>query len=197
MGAVSALILTAHPFQRTGAWAVTALSKRQDPNDVTDSDLDAMEGRIINDEVKASVTPKGGDGYAWWKVLFNFFPNSATTHASRERDAEALTKAMKEMFTPDETATETWPCTYCGRRAGAVWGKTGLQLVASERLLNTAPPGIAGWPVCRPCRIASRALPYGAALAPAVASVLTAEDEEIERRSRQHHETPHFRKEVD
>lgn len=181
LGPVTVLVLTSHPFQRAGAWTVACLAGRDHPDRVTEADLDAAVERIVADEVMAAVVDKGAAGYGWWKVMFNFFPNSATTHATRAHDPDVLARSMRALFEPDDTASETWPCVYCGQQAGAVWGKTGLQLVASERLLNTTPPGVAGWPVCRPCRVAARALPYGSALAPAVATVLAASDEEVER----------------
>jgi CRISPR-associated protein Cst1 len=136
--------------------------------------------RVVADEVAAALAPRGGPGYGWWKALLNFFPNGPATHHARPRDRAALTQAVEALFISD-AHYPTWPCTYCGRPAAVLWGKTGLQLVASERLVNTTPPGIAGWPACRPCRVAAHALLYGTALAPAVASVLTADDEAVER----------------
>ena len=52
----------------------------------------------------------------------------------------------------------------------------------SLKAVNTLPPGMAGWPACRACRIAMWALPYGAWVTAGSATVLTCPEDAVERR---------------
>ncbi|MBU7600239.1 hypothetical protein JGS22_022040 [Streptomyces sp. P38-E01] len=51
----------------------------------------------------------------------------------------------------------------------------------TNKALNTLPPGVPGWPVCRGCRIAMWALPYGAWVTVGSATVLSCEVGAAER----------------
>jgi CRISPR-associated protein Cst1 len=52
----------------------------------------------------------------------------------------------------------------------------------SLKAVNTLPPGLRGWPVCRGCRIAMWVLPYGAWVTAGSATVMTCPDEAVEHR---------------
>jgi CRISPR-associated protein Cst1 len=63
-----------------------------------------------------------------------------------------------------------------------LWGKDKLPMFDSLKAVNTLPPGLPGWPVCRGCRIAMWALPYGAWVTAGAATVMTCPDDQVERR---------------
>ncbi|MET8013311.1 hypothetical protein ABZU86_27215 [Streptomyces sp. NPDC005271] len=180
-GAMAPLSATSHPLQRAGAWAVAVLAKRETPGEVIEADLEAVASRIISDVSAAAVAAKDTPAYDWWKVLFALYPNSKATHSKRSRDQAVLRAAIAEMFVPEDSQAPTRPCTFCGAPAAAVWAKSTLPMFDTNKALNTLPPGVAGWPVCRGCRVAAWALPYGAWVTAGSATVLSCEEETAER----------------
>jgi CRISPR-associated protein Cst1 len=177
-----ALALTAHPLQRTGAWAVAVLAGRGHPDEVTTADLDAVTARIVRDVVRAATAGKDQPAYDWWKVLYALFPNAKPTHASRPRDAAVLTGEVQQFFAADRAEDLPLRCVFCGATAGTLWSKSMLPMFDTTKFRNTLPPGTVGWPVCRACRIAVWAMPYGAAVTAGSATVLTCDDDTIERK---------------
>ncbi|WP_239405736.1 hypothetical protein [Frankia sp. Cj3] len=176
------LALTRHPIQRCGAWAVTILAGRDHPDDVTVGDLDDVAARIVRDVVRAATAGKDDAAYDWWKVLYALFPNAKPTHASRPRDAAALTAEVDRFFAVDRARDVLRPCVFCGAMAGVLWAKSMLPMFDTTKFRNTLPPGTAGWPVCRACRIAVWAMPYGAAVTAGSATVLTCDGDVVERK---------------
>lgn len=179
--AVAPLSLTSHPLQRAGAWAVAVFADRPAPQDVTSGDLDAVASRLVADVVNAASAAKGTAAYDWWKVLFALYPNSKATHSKRSRDRAVLEASITEMFVHELEGAPERPCTFCGAAATAVWTKSTLPLFDTNKALNTLPPGLPGWPVCRGCRIAMWALPYGAWVTAGSATVLSCEVDAAER----------------
>ncbi|MDT3396311.1 hypothetical protein RKE29_06600 [Streptomyces sp. B1866] len=175
------LVATGHPLQRAGAWAVAVMAGRELPEQVGADDLNGVADTVVRDAVAAAVAAKTDPCYDWWKVLFALYPNSKATHASRPRDAVVLRDALAEMFVPDDPAGRVLPCTFCGADAAAVWAKSTLPMFDSNKALNTLPPGVQGWPVCRGCRVAMWALPYGAWVTAGSATVLSCESRQAER----------------
>lgn len=175
------LTATSHPLQRAGAWAVAVLSGRGEPREVTATDLDAVASRLVDDVCTAAVADKGQAAYDWWKVLFALYPNAKPTHSKRSRDRDELRPHIEEMFAPGAPEGRAWPCAFCGERATAVWMKSTLPMFDTNKALNTLPPGVPGWPVCRGCRIALWALPYGAWVTAGSATVLSCETAAAER----------------
>lgn len=188
MGAVTAaglvarhLVLTDHPLQRCGAWAVAVLAGRPRPSDLTSADLDGAVTRLVDDVVAAATAPKSAAAYDWWKVLFALYPNSKPTHAGRSRDRHSLREQIVPFFAPDRSASLVRACTFCASPAGAVWSKAQLPMFDTSKALNTLPPDVSGWPVCRGCRIALWALPYGAWVTAGSATVLMCGSPDVER----------------
>ena len=175
------LTLTGHPVQRCGAWSVALLAGREHPDEVSADDLDSVAGRLVEDVVRAATAAKEAAPYDWWKVLFALYPNSKATHSGRPKDPDALRTHITDLFTDDPVSARIRPCTFCGSPSGVLWTKTNLPMFDTDRALNTLPPRTAGWPVCRACRIAMWALPYGARVTAGSATVLTCEDEHVER----------------
>lgn len=175
------LTLTGHPVQRCAAWAVAVLAGREHPDEVSADDLDSVAGRLVDDVVRAATAAKEAVAYDWWKVLFALYPNSKATHGGRTRDADVLRPQIADLFAIDPMSVRLRPCTFCGSPSGVLWTKANLPLFDTDRAVNTLPPRSAGWAVCRPCRIAMWALPYGAQVTAGSATVLTCEDEHVER----------------
>lgn len=179
--AVHPLVATSHPFQRAGAWSVAVLAERRSPFEVTEADLDTVASHLVEDVSTAAAAAKDTAAYDWWKVLFALYPNSKATHSKRPRDRSLLRVSIAEMFSVDGEGMQTRPCTFCRSAAVAVWTKTMLPMFDTNKALNTLPPGVPGWPVCRGCRIAAWALPYGAWVTAGSATVLSCEEEQAER----------------
>ncbi|MGD9482798.1 hypothetical protein WDH52_05970 [Streptomyces sp. TRM70308] len=178
---VTPLASTSHPLQRAGAWAVAVLAGRASPHEVTSAELDAVASRVVADVSTAALAAKDTVAYDWWKVLLALYPNSKATHSKRSRDRAVLESGISEMFVPDISGVPAWPCTFCGARATVVWAKLSLPLFDTNKVLNTLPPGVPGWPVCRGCRVAAWALPYGAWVTAGSATVLSCEEDAAER----------------
>lgn len=186
------LALTGHPLQRCGAWAVSVLASEAGtatdrgtatlmPSEVTLDQLNLVSERIADDVARAAVAQQDDTKYDWWKILFALYPNSPPTHAKRERDRQALRAEMVKLLGPDRADGELRPCVFCGVPASVLWAKSLLPMFDTQRAVNTLPPGVEGWPVCRACRIAMWALPYGAWLTTGSATVLTCNSLDIER----------------
>ncbi|MEW1612196.1 MULTISPECIES: hypothetical protein [unclassified Streptomyces] len=157
------------------------LADRADLSEITEADLDAVATRLVEDVTAAAVAPKDSAAYDWWKVLFALYPNSKATHSKRHRDRGVLEPEIAGLFVPDPPASPIWPCTFCGRPAAVAWTKSNLPMYDTNKALNTLPPGVAGWPICRGCRIATWALPYGAWVTAGSATVLSCEQDAVER----------------
>lgn len=160
---------------------MTLLAGREGPSDVTVADVEAVADRVTDDVVVAALAGKETPAYDWWKVLFALYPNSKPTHASRPRDRERLRAEVADILGTDLSGARLLPCTFCRRLTGTVWSKTLLPMFESVRAINTLVPGVAGWPVCRACRVALWALPYGAWVTQGSATVLTCDDPAVER----------------
>ncbi|RAJ38325.1 CRISPR-associated protein Cst1 [Kitasatospora sp. SolWspMP-SS2h] len=179
---MSVLAASGHPLQRAGAWAVAVLAGCPTPEAVGPDGLDAVVAGLVADVVAAATASKDASRYDWWKVLFALYPNSKATHSKRPSDARVLRPAIEEMFAPDAPgAGAVWPCTFCGAASAVVWSKANLPLFDTAKALNNLPPRLAGWPVCRGCRVAMWALPYGAWVTAGSASVLSCESPDAER----------------
>ena len=176
------LVLTGHPLQRCGARAVVELARVSDAEEVTAVALDAAADTLARAVVRAATSASGAVAYDWWKVLFALYPNSPATHSKRNRGPGELGTVIGYLFAADREGAGASPCAFCGQPAATVWGKDKLPLFDSLKAVNTLPPGLPGWPVCRACRIAMWALPYGAWVTAGSAAVLSCPEDEVERR---------------
>ncbi|GAB2606968.1 hypothetical protein GCM10027168_44790 [Streptomyces capparidis] len=182
--AADPLRLTSHPLQRCGAWSVAVLAGRTSPREVSAADVDGVVALLVEDVCAAASADKERDkaAYDWWKVLLSLYPNSKATHSKRPKDPAVLEPAIAELFRPDDVGGgRVWPCVFCGASAGVAWTKMLLPMFDSDKAVNTLPPGVSGWPVCRGCRVAMWALPYGAWVTAGSATVLTCEEPAAER----------------
>ncbi|KQC34892.1 hypothetical protein [Frankia sp. ACN1ag] len=181
------LFLTEHPLQRAGARSIVLLADHDDVGQVSSADLDRVAERIVSDVVNAAVAAKAGAAYDWWKILFAMYPNAKPTHAKRSRDRNELTAEVNRYFAAEASGQEAAaatirPCAFCGGATSVLWAKSTLPMFDTTKALNTLPPGVGGWPVCRPCRLAMWAMPYGASVTLGSATVLTCENPDVEWR---------------
>jgi CRISPR-associated protein Cst1 len=182
VSAEAPLTATGHPLQRCGAWAVTHLARCGTPQEVTPGGLDDVVAQLVADICAAATAPKATPAYDWWKVLFALYPNSKATHSKRTGDPARLRPEIEALFAPDaRDGGRAWPCTFCGAAAATVWTKSNLPLFDTNKAVNTLPPGLTGWPVCRGCRVAMWALPYGGWVTAGSVTVLSSEQEAVER----------------
>lgn len=175
------LAFTPHPLQRCGAWAVAVLAGRDDPDAVTSDDLDMVAGQLVDDIMAVSSLPEKTPNPDWWKVLFALYPNAKPTHASRTRDADTLRPLVVDLFAPDAPGAHALPCTFCSAPTDVLWAKSHMPLFDTPHAVNNLPPGTTGWPVCRGCRVALWALPYGAWVTAGSATVVMCANPAVER----------------
>jgi hypothetical protein len=168
----SRLVLTSHPLQRVGAYAILALAARSgsaevDPREVSAAEFDRAVGKMAADVVTAALVrdSKGPNGF-WLKASFSFFPNAPMNHPSNGKKTDEQIRrgvqAWRRM-----PASASWPsvaCVLCGRGAVGFFGKLDVALAESDSYRNTTPRGHAGMALCWPCLACFYALPYGCQL---------------------------------
>jgi CRISPR-associated protein Cst1 len=159
-----------------------ALAETESPSGVSAETLDAVVDKVVDDVVRAACASSGTAAYDWWKVLFALFPNSKPTHSKRSRVPGELRPEVAALFAADQLqAVALWPCVFCGAPSSVVWAKSMLPLMDTTKFVNTLPASSAGWPVCRGCRVAVWAMPYGGHVTAGSVTVLTCDDDSVER----------------
>jgi hypothetical protein len=161
------VVLTPHPLQRVGAYALARLAGTGHPDGVTLDGFQKAIARMTRDAVHAALVrdSKQPDGY-WLKCSRSFFPNSKMNHPSIVRKDDTVIQSEVEQWRrlPDKA---TWPsatCVLCGRAAVRFFGKLDVPLAESDLYRNTTPRGHQGTALCWPCVCSFYALPYGCRL---------------------------------
>jgi hypothetical protein len=174
------LVLTPHPLQRVGAYALARLAGAGAPRDVTAGGFRRATARMTSDAVRAALGPdsKQPDGY-WLKCSRSFFPGSKMNHWTIARKDGRVVQAEVEQWRrmPEPG---TWPaaaCVLCGRAAVRFFGKLDVPLAESDLYRNTTPRGHRGTALCWPCVCSFYALPYGCRLTGGPSIVLHSWDE--------------------
>jgi hypothetical protein len=187
----SQVVLTSHPLQRVGAYAIVALGARAgflvaDPRDIGAAAFDGVMSRMTADVVRAALVrdSKGPNGF-WLKSSFSFFPNAPMNHPSNgKKTDEQITRAVQAWRRMPDPAS--WPpaaCVLCGRGAVGFFGKLDVALAESDSYRNTTPRGHAGMALCWPCLACFYALPYGSQLTGGSSIALHSWDERFLRRT--------------
>ncbi|WP_131766348.1 hypothetical protein [Candidatus Protofrankia californiensis] len=161
------MVLTAHPLQRVGAFALTALAGCREPGDVTADAFDAAVRRMADDAVRAAVLPSTtAEGAFWLKASGSFFPNSKMNHPSRASRGrqEIIDQVVAWRTVPDRNRWPGRSCVLCGRDAVGYFAKVDVPLAESENTRNSTPRGHASLALCWPCVCCFHALPYGCRL---------------------------------
>ncbi|MFY1632946.1 hypothetical protein ACN27F_06595 [Solwaraspora sp. WMMB335] len=168
------VVLTPHPLQRVGAYALAVLAKTPDPQRLTADSFGDAVAAMRRDAVGAARIrdTKAARGY-WLKCSLSFFPNSPMNHPSNGRKSvETITDAVERWRTrPVEQSWPGVPCALCGREAVRFFGKVDVPLAESDIYRNNTPRGHDGLALCWPCACSFHALPYGCQLTggPAIA----------------------------
>lgn len=163
----SQLVLTAHPLQRVGAFAIAALANVDHPDQVTGETFERVMDKVTHDAIEAALVrdTKRPDGF-WLKCSMSFFPNSKMNHPSNgKKDPEVIREAVK--LWRQRPKPESWltvGCVLCGRPAVGFFGKVDVPLAESDIYRNTTPRGHKGTALCWPCVCSFYALPYGCRL---------------------------------
>ena len=93
----SQLVLTAHPLQRVGAFAIAALANVDHPDQVTGETFERVMDKVTHDAIEAALVrdTKRPDGF-WLKCSMSFFPNSKMNHPSNgKKDRQGIRGAVK------------------------------------------------------------------------------------------------------
>lgn len=158
------VVLTAHPLQRVGAYALAMLGRAVRPEALTPERFERAVKTIVSDATAAALTrdTKSKRGF-WLKCSHSFFPNSKMNHPGNGRKSdEVVREAVADwLSTPRTTTAPGAACVLCGRAAIGFYGKKDVPLAESDLYRNTTPRGHAGMALCRPCLWCFRALPYG------------------------------------
>ncbi|WP_405856972.1 hypothetical protein OG407_09885 [Streptomyces sp. NBC_01515] len=163
----SRLVLTAHPLQRIGAYALAALADRNRPEDLEPEDFNDAVEQMDRHAIQAALLrdSKAANGF-WLKSSLSLFPNSPMNHNSNgRRSDDAIRERIRTWHALADPAT--WPgvgCVLCGRPAVDFFGNRDVVLAESVSYRNTTPRGHAGMALCRPCHVSFYALPYGSQL---------------------------------
>ncbi|MEV7124304.1 hypothetical protein [Kitasatospora griseola] len=161
------LVLTAHPLQRVGAFALAALAGDGPPKETTAAEFEAALVQMTRDALRAALgrDSKAPDGF-WLKVSYSFFPNTAMNHPSngKRTDAEIAQRVEQWRTLPAPAAWPPTVCALCSREAVGYYGKSDVPLAESQSYRNTTPRGHDGMALCWTCLNSFYALPYGVRL---------------------------------
>lgn len=177
------VMLTSHPLQRVGAFALAGLAGVQRPDQIGETELENAVSVMYSDlDLTAdAVDSKGPNGF-WLGASYLFWPNSRVPNTTNRKnltipERRELLRQWRTLPGPAETIGV--PCALCGRGACGFYGKVDVALGASVNYRNTTARGHEGLALCRGCLASFHALPYGCAIAKGRAAALHSWDEEF------------------
>jgi hypothetical protein len=176
------VILTPHPLQRVGAFALAVLARVQHPEQISEEDLVRAAQEMEGDLRRTTGLPDSkAPGGFWLAASYLFWPNSALNLTARSKlsVAERVQRLKEWRSLPQPGQTIGVPCALCGRPASAYLGKVDIPLAASTNYRNTTARGHEGMPLCRGCQTSFHALPYGCAISGGRAAVLHSWDDDF------------------
>jgi hypothetical protein len=176
------VVLTAHPLQRIGAYALAALAAASTPGELTADQLDVVTDEMTDDAITAATGPSTKEpGGFWLKNSLSFYPNSPMNHPSNTKKSKATVQSDVRRWRA-RPAPDTWPavpCVLCGRQAVGFYGKVDVPLAESAVYRNSTPRRHAGTALCWGCVASFHALPYGCHLTGGPAVALHSWDEDF------------------
>jgi hypothetical protein len=177
------LVLTSHPLQRVGAFALAALADIEHPPHpemlTTDQFMAVAAEMTAQLQATASVEKAADPGGFWLSASYVLWPNACINHNSRGKHTTEKRRELIAQWRAMPAITE-WPgvpCAYCDRPACGWYGKVDIPLGASAEHRNTTAPGQQGTPLCYSCLVCLWAYPYGAMLAGGRAAVFHSWDD--------------------
>lgn len=180
------VVLTAHPLQRVGAFALAALARVPNPKALEEEDLNRVVQEMESDlRATTSLQDSKAPGGFWLGASYLFWPNSALNPTARGKlsVAERIQRLREWRTLPGPGQTIGAPCALCGRPACGYYGKVDVPLGASTNYRNTTARGHEGMALCRGCLASFHALPYGCAISGGRAAVLHSWDDEFLRKT--------------
>lgn len=177
------VVLTAHPLQRAGAFALAAIAGVPHPERISEQQLRDAAWEMEQDlQATAGITGSGEPGGFWLSVSQLLWPNTkALAHPGRSgmpiEERRAWIRSWRMVRGTGQALGV--PCALCGRLASAYHGKVDVPLGASVEYRNTTARGQEGMPLCRGCLASFHALPYACAIAKGRATVVHSWDDEF------------------
>ncbi|MFE9427910.1 hypothetical protein ACFYNO_33705 [Kitasatospora sp. NPDC006697] len=157
------VVLTAHPLQRVGAFALFAMAGSA-PGEQT---FERAVNLSARDAVRAALVRDTNSAIGFWlKVSYSFFPSAPMNHPRNRKLTDAQVAENVKLWRTLPTRS-SWPdveCVLCGRVAIGFFGKRDVPLAESASYRNSTPPGHEGMALCWPCLQSFYALPYGVRL---------------------------------
>jgi len=174
------VVLTAHPLQRIGAFALAALAEAPGPETMTGAQFGEAVGTMAGDvAATADVEDSKSEGGFWLGVSYLMWPNSAMNPTARRKLVrQVLLDRIRAWRTYPDTELDV-PCVLCGRPACGFYGKVDVPLGASTEHRNTTAPGHGGLALCAGCLASFHALPYGCEINGGKAAALHSWDDEF------------------
>lgn len=179
------MVLTPHPLQRVGAFALAELVDVDHPDQLSPEEFDKATHLMTQHLLSAAQveTSKEPGGF-WLGTSYLFWPNSAmnTTNRKKLLPQQRRDLIKKWRAIPDRVQWPGVPCSLCGRPACGYYGKVDVPLGASTAYRNTTPPDHGGLALCFPCVSSFHALPYGCQIGGGRAAALHSWDEDFLQR---------------
>jgi hypothetical protein len=183
-GTGSPVVLTAHPLQRIGAFALAALADAANPETMTSAQFEKATATMADHVVAtADAEDAKAAGGFWLGVSYLMWPNSAMNPTARKKLTRPQLRDRIRAWRTYPVARLAVPCSLCGRAACGFFGKVDVPLGASTEHRNTTAPGHGGLALCRGCLASFHALPYGCQIGGGRASALHSWDDEFLRRT--------------
>lgn len=178
------LVLTSHPLQRVGAFALAELGGVDHPDHLGPAEFDRATHVMTRHLLSTAGVEKSQEpGGFWLAVSYLLWPNSAMNTTNRRK---LTPQQRRELITqwrtvPDQDQWPGVPCALCGRPACGYYGKVDVPLGASTAYRNTTPPDHAGLGLCFGCVSSFHALPYGCQIGGGRAAALHSWDDDFLR----------------
>ncbi|MGH3908511.1 MAG: hypothetical protein ACRDTE_30640 [Pseudonocardiaceae bacterium] len=179
------VVLTAHPLQRVGAFALAELVDVEHPGQLGPEKFDEATGVMTRHLLgTADVDGSKDPGGFWLGASYLFWPNSPMNPTNRKKQSpqERRDRITQWRELPDRDQWPGVPCSLCGRPACGYYGKVDVPLGASTAYRNTTPREHAGLALCFACVSSFHALPYGCQIGGGRAAALHSWDEDFLRR---------------
>ncbi|MGH3939349.1 MAG: hypothetical protein ACRDTG_12075 [Pseudonocardiaceae bacterium] len=181
------VVLTPHPLQRVGAFALAELVDVDHPDQLKPAEFDKA-ARVMTEHLlgTASVEDSKELGGFWLWASYLLWPNASGLNTVNRKKLSPPQR--RELMTqwrafPDRSRWPGVPCSLCGRPACGYYGKVDIPLGASTAYRNTTPPDHAGLALCFACLNSLYALPYGCQIGGGLAAALHSWNDDFIQRS--------------